>query len=159
MDQKPEGAEYSLLVLGREVALDQKIDQITVLPDFLPVDLEETVLWLDDLGPALWRFNNGVLVHACGFSKKLFELAVDLTAREEVHHFGGLSGLVEADHFPVELQLIRGRDAEDVLTGIEKKSGNARESEGFKNSDMMAHGKLDSSLSKSRCLSPGLTLI
>lgn len=158
MDQKPEWSEDGLFVLRGEIALDQQVNQIAVLPDFLPVDLEEAVLGLNDLGPALGSFNNGVLVHACGFSKKLFELAADLTAREEVHHFRGLSGLVEADHFPVELQLIRGRDAEDVLTGFEKESGNARESEGFKNSDWMAHGKLDSSLSKSRCLSPGLTL-
>ena len=63
LDQKPEWSEDGLFVLRGEVALYQKVNQIAVLPDFLPVDLDEAVLRLDDLGPALWSFNNGVLVH------------------------------------------------------------------------------------------------
>ena len=63
MDQKPERTKDGLFVLGSEIPFDQKVYQISVVPNLLPVDLKEAVLRLDDLGPALRSFDNGVLVH------------------------------------------------------------------------------------------------
>ena len=54
--------------------------------------------------------------------KNLFKLASDLAVGEEGHHFGDLGGLVEVDHFFVEFLPLRGRDAEDVLTGLEEEA-------------------------------------
>lgn len=44
-------------------------------------------------------------------AKLLLELAADLALREEGHHFSGLGGFVEADHFFVEFLALGGRDA------------------------------------------------
>ena len=52
LDEKPERAKDGLLVSRGEVALDQKIGQIAVAPDFLPIDVKKAVLGLDDLGPS-----------------------------------------------------------------------------------------------------------
>jgi hypothetical protein len=54
LNQKPERAEDGLFLLRGKVALDQEVNEIAILQDFLPVDSEEVVLRLDDLGPALW---------------------------------------------------------------------------------------------------------
>jgi hypothetical protein len=53
------------------------------------------------------------------FWKILLELAADLAFREEGHHFGGLGGFVEADHFFVEFLKFGGRDA-DGFRGIRR---------------------------------------
>ena len=68
MDQKPERAEDGLFVLRGEVALDQQVNQIAVLPDFLPVDLEEAVL-----GPMTLVQRWGVSITAFWFMRVDFQ--------------------------------------------------------------------------------------
>ena len=56
------------------------------------------------------------------FMELLLELTADLAFGEEGHHLGGLGGFVETDHFFVEFLPLQGRDAEDVLAGLEKEA-------------------------------------
>ena len=55
LDDKPDRTEDGLLVLGDDVALDEKGDEVSVLPEFLQVNLKEVILGLDDSGPLLRR--------------------------------------------------------------------------------------------------------
>jgi hypothetical protein len=50
----------------------------------------------------------------------LLELDANLAFGEESHHFGGLGGFVEADHFFVEFLTFGCRDADDVFRGIRR---------------------------------------
>jgi hypothetical protein len=56
------------------------------------------------------------------FIKISLKLAADLASWQEGHHFGGLGGFVEADHFLVEFLPPHGQDADDVLAGLEEES-------------------------------------